>query len=162
MDCSLFETRTCHFSPCRTWRYRLDIIWNLLPPLMVIGLNPSTADEKVNDPTVRRCIRFAKDWGCGGLRMTNIFAFRSTDPAGMKAAVDPVGPENTPQYLAAIAKNSGIVLAAWGNHGAYLHQDKTISAAIPGLQCLGVTKTGQPKHPLYIKANTTPTHWQPT
>jgi len=130
---------------------------------MFVGLNPSTADEVNDDPTVRRCIRFAKDWGYGGLVMMNAFAFRATDPRVMQAAPDPVGPDND-YWLLEMAKirvrQGAVIVAAWGNHGVYQNRHQNIlrlfqDAGVP-LHCLGITKTGYPKHPLYVKADTRP------
>lgn len=86
---------------------------------MFIGLNPSTAGDVEDDPTIRRCIQFAKDWGYGALCMTNLFAFRATDPAVMKSYSEPIG-SDTDAVLAELAKNAGVVVAAWGNHGKHL------------------------------------------
>ncbi|MEP0894347.1 DUF1643 domain-containing protein [Leptolyngbya boryana FACHB-1624] len=85
---------------------------------MFVGLNPSTADETHDDPTIRRCTKFAKDWGYSGLCMTNLFAYRATDPKEMIASVDSIGLEND-QYLLEYAARAGIVVAAWGNHGTH-------------------------------------------
>ena len=119
---------------------------------MFIGLNPSTADETEDDPTIRRCIRFAKDWGFGGLCMTNLFAFRATDPKVMKVTKLPVGPKNT-KFLKDIGKSAGVVVFAWGIHGVYLDCDVVTAAFMKQGMCLGKTKNGQPRHPLYIKAD---------
>lgn len=141
------------FSPCRTWRYKLWRVWDDgRPPLNVIGLNPSTADETANDPTIRRCIGFARDWGYGGLLMTNIFAFRATDPRVMKAHPEPIGQDND-LHLKKAAAVAGLVLAAWGNHGAFLERGEAVRKMIPGLQCFRVTKSGHPEHPLYQRAD---------
>src|SRR5687768_16866498 len=111
----MFEKRGARFSACRTYRFELWRIWDEDgPKLNVIGLNPSTADENLDDPTIRRCIGFARDWGFGGLVMTNLFAYRSTDPKGLAAVDDPVGPNN--DYHLEIAACSGTPLAAWGAH----------------------------------------------
>lgn len=83
---------------------------------MFIGLNPSTADDKIDDPTIRRCINFAQSWGYGGLCVTNLFAFRATLPSNMKSAKDPIGPENDKSPIAH-AKDARIVVAAWGCMG---------------------------------------------
>jgi len=105
------------FSPCRTWRYSLRRQW--LPgseaSVMFIGLNPSTADETQDDPTIRRCLGFARYWGFGNLIMMNVYAFRATKPADMKAAKDPVGPGNDREFerLRSVPQ---LVVAAWGNH----------------------------------------------
>ena len=108
------------FSPCRKYRYTLWRIWAPDKPYACfLGLNPSTADETADDPTVRRCIDYSKRWGMGSLLMLNIFAYRSTDPEKMKAVADPVGPDND-RWIKEIAGNAGIVIAAWGNHGDHL------------------------------------------
>lgn len=141
------------FSSCRTWRYKLWRVWDgSKPSLNVIGLNPSTADETANDPTIRRCIGFAWDWGYGGLLMTNIFAFRATDPRMMKKSPDPVGPEND-RWLKEAAANAGLVIAAWGNHGAFMERGEAVRKMVPGLRCFRVTKPGHPEHPLYQPAD---------
>lgn len=85
---------------------------------MFVGLNPSTADELLDDPTIRRCVAFARSWGYGALCMTNLFAFRATDPDVMKSADDPVGPEND-QHLQDLANGASVVIAAWGVHGTF-------------------------------------------
>jgi hypothetical protein len=126
--------------------------------LMVIGLNPSTADETRDDPTIRKCIKFAKAWGFGALAMTNIFAWRDTDPKAMKRELSPTGRDNF-LWLSRIAQNAGMILAAWGNHGAHLEQSSHVKEVLSRYQlhCLAVnTKTGQPKHPLYCKDSTQP------
>ena len=150
--------RTAEFSPCRKYRYTLWREWGGLfvsGTAMFIGLNPSTADETKDDPTVRRCIRYARDWGYAGMCMTNIFAFRATDPNVMKAAVDPVGPEND-TALVNTACICDIVVAAWGVHGAHLRRHARVLELIPGLRCLTITQGGFPGHPLYLPASLTP------
>lgn len=117
---------------------------------MFIGLNPSTADEIIDDPTVRRCIGYARDWGHVALCMTNLFAFRATSPIDMKAAKDPIGPDND-RILIEMAKGAGIIVAAWGIHGAYRGRDKAVMELIPSVFCLGKSKNGYPRHPLYLR-----------
>lgn len=128
---------------------------------MFIGLNPSTADEVVNDRTVSRCIQFAKDWGYGALCMTNLFAFRATDPEVMKAHPEPVG-KDTDAVLVALAKNAGVVVAAWGNDGKHLGRAQQVVSFLPNLHCLKVTKEGQPNHPLYLSKALKPKRYQPS
>ena len=121
-----------------------------------IGLNPSTADEVEDDPTIRRCVDYAKRWGYGALCMVNLFAYRETDPNVMKAQVRPVGADND-RWLLACAKDAGIVVAAWGTHGTHLQRDQAVKQLLVGkLSCLGQTKGGHPKHPLFIKADVKP------
>jgi hypothetical protein len=122
---------------------------------MFIGLNPSTADETKNDPTVRRCIRFAKDWGYRELVMTNLFGWRDADPDGMKSADDPIGPGNN-EALLALSGGAVLVVAAWGVHGSYRNRDRWAVENIPSMRCLGLTKDGFPRHPLYVKADVIP------
>ncbi len=112
------------FSECRTFRYGLYRTWEMeKKPLIVIGLNPSTADETKDDPTIRRCMRYAKDWGLGGLVMLNIFAYRSTDPKGLRQVEDPIGPDND-WYLT--QTRGGIMLCAWGANGGLNGRDKEV------------------------------------
>ena len=144
------------FSPCHEYRYALWRIWDHgTKYAMFIGLNPSTADETHDDPTVRRCKRFAKDWGYGGLVMTNIFALRATDPKVMLAHKEPVGKEND-KYLAYLSSRAGIVIAAWGVHGAHRGRDQKVLRMVKGAHHLGLTKGGLPRHPLYLRADTKP------
>lgn len=123
---------------------------------MIIGLNPSTADEKKDDPTITRCIDFAKSWGYGGLCMGNLFAFRATEPSDMFAVSDPIGSDND-EWLVKLSKGAGVVVAAWGNNGSHLGRSKEVMQLIPNLHYLKMNKTGEPAHPLYLKATLRPT-----
>lgn len=143
------------FSPDRLHRYTLWRRWADGPTVMFVGLNPSTADETLDDPTIRRCIGFAKKWGYGCYVMTNIFAYRATDPKDMKAFADPVGPENDKALLTEASK-AKLVIAAWGIHGVFMDRGKQVASFLPNLQCLGVTKEGYPKHPLYLRGDSMP------
>lgn len=125
---------------------------------MFIGLNPSTADETVNDPTIRRCIRFAKDWGYDGIIMMNAYAFRATNPKDMLAAADPVGPGND-EALAYRRPQVGLIIAAWGTHCSEEREARVRAVIGKTIYCLGRTKAGRPKHPLYLRADTTPEVW---
>lgn len=156
--CQQDDSRVCVFSPDRLHRYTLWREFDLTNQTYVqfVGLNPSTADEVQDDPTVRRCIDFAKRWGFGALCMTNIFAYRATDPDVMKAAQDPIGPDND-AWLTRIAAGAGLVVAAWGNHGEFMDRQRAVARLMPQLVCLGTTKTGAPRHPLYVRATTQPT-----
>lgn len=154
------ERRTI-FSPCRKYRYALWRQWgDLLSPggvgyVQFIGLNPSTADEVLNDPTIEACIEFSKRWGYSAFCMTNVFAWRDTDPKKMKLVDEPIGEEND-YWLQTIAADAGIIIAAWGNHGTHRDRNKQVVKLIPNLQCLFVNQSGQPKHPLYILRTTKP------
>lgn len=152
------------FSPCRRYRYTLWRTWDVdlfdTNPnkdhyLMVIGLNPSTADETEDDPTIRRCIDYAKRWGYSALCMTNLFGWRDTDPKKMLAAQDPVGPEND-HHLQTCATSAGLIVAAWGNHGQHRGRAGDVCRLIPNLHCLRRNGDGSPAHPLYLPALLTP------
>lgn len=141
------------FSDCREYRYVLWRIWDdHAPKVMFIGLNPSTADEKDDDPTIRRCIGFAKSWGFGGIYMLNIFAYKAARPEKLKKAVDPAGSEND-LYLARYAEKSSLIIGAWGNHGNYLNRGSEVMKKFPGMHILKMTKQNQPAHPLYLRAD---------
>lgn len=143
-------------SPCRAYRYDLWRRWSTDKGyVMFIGLNPSTADETNDDPTIRRCIDFAKRWGFGELCMANLFAFRATQPRDMKAAADPVGPDNN-RSLQTLADGASIIIAAWGKDGTYQGRDKQVLKMLPRLHCLKQNKDGTPAHPLYLKSELTP------
>lgn len=152
--------RWAMISDDRVYRYQLSRRWDAEPPqkaVLFIGLNPSTADEHTDDPTIRRCISFAKSWGCNMLIMANLFAFRATNPKDMKAQEGPEGPLNE-KYLLESARTADIIVAAWGANGGHRGQDKKVcdllSFAGYKLQCLGTTKAGHPKHPLYLRKDT--------
>jgi hypothetical protein len=151
-----------HFSSDRRFRYQLIREWDEdLPKACFIGLNPSTADETVDDPTIRRCLGFAKAWGKGGLLMLNLYAFRATIPAEMwkaqKRGVDIIG--GWPNWVDSLKKyvseqNCDVVVAAWGAHGAKRQSDVTLRW--PSLMCLAKNSDGTPKHPLYLRADLVP------
>lgn len=148
---------TAQFSPDRVYRYALWRTWDASngSRVMFIGLNPSTADETQDDPTIRRCVGFAKRLGAGQMIMANLFAFRATDPFTMLKLVhtDPVGPDND-AWLARLAEHAGIIVAAWGAHGGHRHRDEQVIGMFSDrLFALGVTKDGHPRHPLYLRAD---------
>ena len=157
-DC--FTMSDAQFSPCRTWRYTLTRQWGpLLSTVNFLCLNPSIADETTLDPTCRRCVGFAKAWGFGTYVMTNIFGYRSTDPKGLLATDDPVGPEND-VAIRRVAFNASLVVAAWGVHGALNDRGAQVTKMLQEIGvavfCLGMTKAGHPKHPLYLPKNAKP------
>lgn len=150
-------------SDCDRYRYLLGREWGDGPTAVFVMLNPSTADALHNDPTIRRCIRYAQDWGCGALMVANLYAWRATDPSELWAAEDPVGPENDAHLYAAAqiaAESGGPLVGAWG---ANARLDRIAAVlALPGmdrLTALAVTKAGQPKHPLYLRADLVPQPW---
>ena len=146
---------SAEFSRCRRYRYTLERRWATRGPTVVfIGLNPSTADERTDDPTVRRCVGFARDWGFAGVVLVNLFALRSTDPALLLTDRDPIGPDND-HWIRSSLRAAAMVVAAWGVRGGLLDRDAAVAAIAGDLHCLGLTKAGHPRHPLYLSACTT-------
>jgi hypothetical protein len=137
-------------SNCGQYRYQLRRTWSSGPECTFIMLNPSTADASEDDPTIRRCISFAKRERCGSLLVVNLFAFRATKPEDMAKAIDPAGPEN-PRYLDDALKNE-TAIAAWGAHWMAERAGKSLAQKY-NLLCLGKTKSGAPRHPLYVKGD---------
>jgi hypothetical protein len=148
---------SAYLSEDRVYRYLLTRSWGRGPAVYFIGLNPSTADEESDDPTIRRCVGFAKSWGFDSMVMTNLFAFRATLPQDMKAAPDPIGPEN--DIILQALGSLGTVVAAWGTDGGFKGRDRQVRAMVPNLHVLRLTKDGHPAHPLYLPANLTPVSW---
>lgn len=151
------------YSDCERYRYALTRTWDPAGQrLLFIMLNPSKATEIQNDPTVERCERRARALGCGAFRVTNIFAWRETDPHRMRRADDPVGPENDWVIMDGVAW-ADLVIAAWGTHGAHLDRGAEVTrllrAADAPLHTLGLTKHGHPRHPLYISYGQPPQRW---
>jgi hypothetical protein len=161
------------FSPCRQWRYTCWREWGVgTLPVSQLGirkkpesyvqflcLNPSIADETIDDPTVRRCIDFAKRWGYGAFVMTNIFAWRDTDPEAMKKVAEPIGPDND-EWLVKIAREADLIIGGWGKHGKHLFRGVKVKQLITSIgkpiHCLEKNSDGSPKHPLYIAADKVP------
>lgn len=150
------EVGQAYFDDERVYRYALSRVWDVKKPMLLfVGLNPSTADENTLDPTLRKCIKFAKREGCGGLWVANLFAFRATNPKDMLAAVDPVGPDND-IWLLDIARWCPIILVGWGAHGVHLGRDMQVRKLLQGhtLAALAVNANMTPKHPLYCRDDT--------
>lgn len=150
--------RAASFSSCGRYRWSLTRRWDadpLKPRLGFIMLNPSTADAYSDDPTIRRCIGFARLWGFAGLEVRNLFAFRATKWEELKSAANPVGRRNDVAIRDSIERCQVIVIA-WGAHGALHNRDRKVIDMIRGRQlfCLGMTEAGQPRHPLYVSAET--------
>ena len=144
------------FSDCKKYRYALWRIWNEhMPIAMIIGLHPSTADQTRNDPTITRCINFSRSWGYGGVCVTNLFGFRATAPTELKAHHDPIGKEND-AWVHEMAKGAAITVAAWGNHGKFLNRSLELLPSLEQLHCIKMNKSGEPAHPLYLKAELSP------
>jgi hypothetical protein len=166
---------SARLSPCGTYRYTLDRVWDRRRRAAVfLMLNPSTADASENDPTIRRCIGFAKRNGYGGITVVNLFALRATKPAALALHPDPVGPDNDMWIQSVLFKQPAAVIAAWGAYppaagrGMADRATERVAAvlrlvAIYGvpLKCLGTTKDGQPRHPLYLAGSTPLTDYRP-
>lgn len=144
------------FDRTGAYRYSLGRRWaDDGPRVCFCLLNPSTADARVLDPTLTRCLGFARRWGFGAMDVVNIFALRSTDPAGLYRADDPVGPRNDAAIRRAAAR-ADLVVVGWGNHGRLGDRGARVAAmlgTIAPVRCLGVTASGDPKHPLYLRAD---------
>ena len=150
------------FSEDRIYRYSLWRFWEKEGRYAVfIGLNPSTADETKNDPTVRRCIRYAYDWGHNGLIMLNLFAYRSKSPKYLYSLADPIGPDND-FHLRSASSKAGITIIAWGMHGNLMNRDKAVIPLLKDPHFLALTKHGHPRHPLYLKKNLMPKPFKET
>jgi len=164
---NLFKRSSAVFSKCKNYRYRLDRVWDdSLPPLAFGMLNPSTADHERNDPTIERCERRAKILGFGSLIVWNLFAFRTSSPKILKKQSDPIGPDNDKHiYNALIEATSrgGQVIVGWGSNGDLCGRRTQITEIARklcvDLYCLGLTKGGHPKHPLYVAYFERHLHW---
>jgi len=152
------DTGAIFSEPERVYRYDLWRIWEKTKPyVLFVGLNPSTADEEIDDNTVTRCRRYAAGWGYGGMHMANFYAFRSTKPEGLLQVEDPVGPEND-LWLEKLAKDAGIIIAAWGAWKGIDREraKKVLEILGEEVYCLRVTKGGYPEHPLYLRKDLEP------
>ena len=147
-----------HMSRCNTYRYALWRRWAQGPQVLFVMLNPSTADQAVDDPTIRRCIGFAASWGYGALAVGNLFAFRTPSPQLLKRAALPVGRAND-RWLERLAAQSSQVIAAWGNDGGFLRRDARVRELLGPLCALSLTKQGMPRHPLYVRSDVRPRPW---
>lgn len=140
----------------RKYRYVLSRIWDESKSMvMIIGLNPSTADETIDDPTIVRCIDFAKNWGYGGIYMLNLFAFRATLPKDMFSTENPIGDEND-KFIEKYSKLSDKVICAWGNDGKYKNRSEKVLSKIENKYYLKLNQTNEPAHPLYLRKDLIP------
>ena len=151
------------YSDCEAYRYDLTRVWDAsAQKALFVMLNPSPATEFQNDPTVERCERRARTLGFGAFRVTNIFAYRATDPKVMRAMQDPIGPGND-DAIATGAAWADRIICAWGSHGAHLNRgarvESLLRATAKPLWHLGLTQARQPKHPLYISYDRQPEVW---
>jgi len=155
---------TAIYSDCEKYRYALTRIWDDGGrKVSFVMLNPSTATEVQNDPTVERCERRARALGFGAFRVCNIFAWRDTDPFKMRKAAEPIGPGND-EAIADACDWADMAVCAWGTHGEHLGRGPQVAKIMRATQAplyhLGLSKAGHPKHPLYIAYSQQPMLWE--
>lgn len=168
-DDAVVQTGDALLSPDGRYRYWLTREWGPGMRVCWVMLNPSTADASIDDPTIRRCIAFSKRWGFGSLIVVNLWAARATDPKALLALGDPVGPMNAEAIDLAV-NGSALVILAWGAFAARmaaaerlrLHPEASAKAALVPVACLGRTKDGHPRHPLYVRGDQAPVPWGPS
>ena len=143
-------------SDCGKFRYRLWRKWGEGSPLLFVMLNPSTADASVDDATIRRCIKFAQAHDFGELEVVNLFAYRATDPQDLRRAGYPIGPDND-EHICAAVRESAAVCLAWGSNVAGLERPQIVLPKLRALgvklQCLRITRSGYPQHPLMLPSS---------
>ena len=157
---------TATLSSCGRYRYELGRRWSGGPQLEWVMLNPSTADADREDPTIRRCVRFARAWGFGGIVVHNLFAWRATHPRELARVGDPVGPRNR-EFLC--GAKADLTVVAWGASPAAVEWwagrpnewQQEILLSRPRLMCLGINGNGSPKHPLYVPSSAEACPWFP-
>ena len=155
---------SAHFSDCGRYRYCLSRHWGAGESCTFVGLNPSMANDTHNDATVSKCVRFAQKWGLSGMTLVNLYARRSRYPEALHASKNPIGPDND-AWLADAIDDASLIIAMWGNHGlrAYnngIRRDLLVTRRRNDWKCLGITKLGAPKHPLYLPGTTAPRSFQ--
>jgi hypothetical protein len=166
--------RGAHISPCGRWRWSLTRAWRPGCGMMIVMLNPSTADGEQDDPTIRRCIHFVTREGFGGFHVVNLLPWRETDPAVMWRRLVSEPPKvrmeaaqlNAEAWHRAAMMTHGPILCAWGadpSAASYAHQFVEQARAWPDrpLVCLGATKSGAPRHPLYVRGDAPLIPWSP-
>ena len=150
------------YSDDEAYRYRLSRRWGTGAGVLFVMLNPSTATEARNDPTIERCERRARRWGFAGFSVGNLFGYRTTKPQDLKRAADPVGAEND-RLLVEMAREAGMTLCAWGVHGDHRDRGAQVAALLRAeglaLHHLGLTRAGAPRHPLYLPYAEAPRAW---
>lgn len=150
--------RDARFSRCGLYRYALWRRWSEGPQVLFVMLNPSIANETHDDPTIRRCIGFGQAWGFGAVAVGNLFALCTSSPAALRVATLPIG-NMTDRWLARLQAESSVVVAAWGNHGTFRGRSGAVRARLREPRILGITKRGEPRHPLYARSDTRLSTW---
>ncbi len=148
--------KAANFSNDRKYRYSLSRIWDEPKGLVLfVCLNPSTADESIDDKTVTKCIKFAKAWNYGGILIGNLFAIRSKDSNILYKAVNSIGPDND-KWLKKLVVRAKLTIVAWGNKGSHMNRSMQVLQIIHTPYSLIINKTGEPRHPLFISLGTQP------
>lgn len=152
-------------SPCGKYRYvltrSLHSVCRWYRPILFIMLNPSTADAEVDDPTIRRCMKFGESFNMTHLTVVNLFAYRATDPNILARAKDPIGPDNDQHLIDQIEKHrNSLIIAAWGAHPFAKERGESLARRLGPFQCLGTTKDNAPRHPLYLPADAEWKEWR--
>lgn len=156
-----YVSQKARFSSCRRYRYSLERSWQGgKGRVLFVGLNPSTADHKKDDPTIRRCVGFAKSWGYNSMEIVNLFAYRATYPADLWAAPEPVGKFND-KWLRTAQKRCDKTIACWGSIGKFSDRAVDVLKRLEKPYCLKINQTEQPAHPLYLRANLKPFPYKP-
>lgn len=151
--------KASQLSPCLTYRYRLDRIWDdSKPSVLFVLYNPSTADANQDDPTLRRCIGFAQSWGYGELCVINLYSLRTPDPNVLRGHTQPKGSEHERSFQEALEGHSDVI-CAWGLQGGPISSH--FSPGTHRIFHLGLNRDSSPKHPLYLPSNTLRQEWQP-
>ncbi len=148
----LFLQKHAVISPDGTYRYRLSRTWDGTKlPMVWIMLNPSTADATEDDPTIRRCMSFARREGCGGIEVLNLFAYRATKPKELEQVTDPIGPDND-QWIKEVLHPHSHCVCGWGAFPKAWGRAADVMDLTRGINflCLGRTAAGHPLHPLYV------------
>lgn len=140
------------FDPTRRYRYLLRRTWGAGPRVAFVMLNPNVADATIDDPTIRRCVGFARRWGFRSVDVVNLFAYRARHPRELARAVDPVGPDNDRHLRRAIAR-ADLIVCAWGATRIAQPRAARLAELLAGraARCLGRTRSGAPRHPLYLR-----------
>lgn len=164
MPSDLFLKTAAVLSACKLYRYRLSRIWEpALGLVNFIMLNPSTADAEQNDPTINRCLGYAESWGYGGLIVTNLFAFRATNPSDMVLAKEPIGNPANDEYILQVAAECKLIVCGWGEVGCHQNRSEIVRKRLVDAghkpHVLKFNKSGQPTHPLYLLGSYQPKPW---
>ena len=147
----------CNFSKSKLYRYSLKRAWatDSNNQVLFIGLNPSTADSQFDDPTIRRCVKFAICWGFNSLEVVNLFAFRATDPIDLFNEESPIGRYND-DWIKRAHNRSKLTVACWGSAGMYKGRSSKVAKYLENLFCIRKNKDNSPAHPLYLNSKLSP------